>query len=313
MRRLLVDMGGTNTRCAHIDKGTAPRDVRYYRNTDFKHPAEMLAGYLQGMDTALRPSAAALAIAAPIRDDAVNMLNIDWKFSAKKLCGELGLERLEILNDFAALAHAIPVLKHSDVKQQGGKAPQAKQPCVVLGPGTGLGVAGLVASRDEYLAIASEGGHVSMASNDDVEAAVIEHARAQFGHCSAERLISGPGLSLIHEYMQGQPGVNAERIGEQAVAGDPCARASLDLMFALLGSFAGNLALSFGATGGIYIGGGIVPKHLEQFLASSFRKRFESKGRHADYLRAIPSYVITVPNPTLRGLAAWSKHWNYVN
>ncbi len=313
MRRLLVDMGGTNTRCAHIEAGIQPQDVRYYRNADFNHPAEMLADYLQTLQPALRPSAAALAIAAPIRANAVTMLNINWKFSAQRLRDELSLERLEILNDFAALAQAIPVLDPADVKQNGGKIGQAKAPCVVLGPGTGLGVAGLVACQDQYLAIASEGGHVSMAGNNELEAAMIEHARAEYGHCSAERLISGPGLSLIHAYAQGKSGVSAEQIGAQALAGDAGARASLDLMFALLGSFAGNLALSFGATGGVYIGGGIVPKHLEQFLASPFRQRFESKGRHADYLRAIPSYVITLADPALRGLAAWSEHWNEAN
>ena len=308
MNRLLADIGGTNTRCALVRDGSRPEQIRHYRNAGFAGLTELLCAYVDELPEDQRPRAAALAVAAPIQGDQVRMINIDWSFSAEALRHALGLVRLELLNDFAALAQALPVLPADAVRQVGGGECRRDQTRAVLGPGTGLGVAGLVRCGGEWLSISGEGGHVTLAPGDESEAALIAAATDRYGHCSAERLISGPGLALIHAHLHGvvlDPG----EIGNRAAQGDPQSKASLDKMFGLLGSVAGNLALTLGAAGGVYIGGGIVPRHIEQFARSNFRQRFIAKGRYRDYLDAIPTFVITAADPTLVGLAAWSARW----
>ncbi len=311
MRTLLADIGGTNSRCAMLEPGdVTPSQVRYYQNADFDAPAAVLKKYLESYADEQRPQSAVLAVAGPVRDSAVQMLNINWQLSSVELARELSLQRVDLLNDFAALAHALPQLGDDQVLQCGGGQAFAEQNCVVLGPGTGLGVAGLVWSAGGWHAVSGEGGHVSLSASTETEASLIADCARKYGHCSAERLISGPGLELIHAFLHGESGVDAAGIGSLATSGEPRALASLELMFSLLGATAGNLALTFGAFGGVYIGGGIVPRYREVFLRSAFRQRFEAKGRYADYLRNIPSLVITAPDQTLAGLAAWSRQQN---
>ena len=308
MIRLLADIGGTNTRCALVRDGSGPTQVRHYQNAEFAGPAALLGAYVQALPGEHRPRAAALAVAAPIQGDQVRMINIDWRFSAAALRQSLGLERLELLNDFAALAQALPVLPPDALRQVGGGTCAKDQTRAVLGPGTGLGVAGLVRCGDEWLSISGEGGHVTLAPGDETEAALIAAAADRYGHCSAERLISGPGLALIHAQLHGVE-LDAREIGTRAANDEPESKASLEILFSLLGGVAGNLALTLGAAGGVYIGGGIVPRYIEQFARSSFRQRFIAKGRYRDYLDAIPTWVITAADPTLLGLAAWSARW----
>ena len=176
----------------------------------------------------------------------------------------------------------------------------------MLGSGTGLGMAGLVFVGDRPVALASEGGHVSMAAYDERETYLIEAARHRYGHPSAERLLSGPGLTFIHEMLHGGPARSAEDIGSALLNGDPASRESCDLFFRMLGTVAANMALCFGAFGGVYIGGGIAPHYVAQMKTAGFRERFEDKGRYRDYLRAIPTWVITADQPTLLGLAAFA-------
>jgi glucokinase len=301
-------MGGTNTRCA-LSQGPGIDAIRHFRNADFDGPAALLQTYCASLPAAMRPAAAALAVAAPVLGDRVKLLNIDWEFSAAALQASLGFERIGVLNDFAALAYALPGLGRPDLQQLGGGAAVTGQPKVVLGPGTGLGVAALLPVGAGWQAISGEGGHVSLPASDATEAGVIEAARTRFGHCSAERLISGPGLALLHELLHKGVTSNPESISGLAETGDPQATQTLHMFCRLLGTVAGDLALTFGAFGGVYIAGGILPRLAAQLAVSGFRARFEAKGRYAAYLGGIPTWLITSADPTLRGLAAWSTDW----
>jgi glucokinase len=305
MAVLLADIGGTNTRCALGDDDGRITATRLFRNRDFSAAAAVLHRYLEDIGSRPGLRRAVLAVAAPIRDDRVEMLNIDWRFSAAELCGALGLDRLHLLNDFAALAWALPELGARDLAPVGGGGALPGFPKVVLGPGTGLGVASLVPVRGGWQAVPGEGGHVTLAAQDERDEAVIGALRRRFGHCSAERVLSGAGLGLLHAALHGGAAIDAAEIGQRATAGDPAAGDTLDRFFRLLGAVAGNVALTLGAFGGVYIGGGIVPRYLDLFRRSGFRDSFESKGRYRDYLRAIPTTVITAPHPALAGLLAY--------
>lgn len=301
---LVADMGGTNTRCALGIPGGRPRAVARFRNRDHEGPAHILSSYLDGLPAGERPRNALLAVAAPITGDEVRMLNIGWRFAAGELASQLGLHRVELLNDFAALAYALPVLGTDDLVPVQDGTPRPRGTRVVLGPGTGLGSAGLVATGDTgWQAVSAEGGHVTLPAVDDREEAVVRTVRERFGHCSVERLVSGPGFSLLHDILHGDR-LPPEEITRRASAGDPKAAGTMELAFRFLGTVAGNLALSFGALGGVYIGGGIVPANLDLFRRSGFRARFLDKGRYRDYLAGISVQVITLADPALTGLLA---------
>lgn len=303
MTLLVADIGGTNTRCAlAAPSGIGPFSC--YRNADFPDLATLLGRHLDGLPPARRPRLAALAIAAPIRGDEVRMSNIDWRFSRPALRTALALDELLLVNDFAALARALPELAPADLAAVGGGRPVPDAPRIVLGPGTGLGVAALVRVGGQWAGLPGEGGHVTLGSCTDQEEAVLRAARQRYGHCSAERILSGHGLSFLHETLHGGAARPAEAIGAGLADGEPAAVASFGLFFGLLGNMAGNLALTLGAFGGVYIAGGIVPRYLDHLARSSFRERFEAKGRFRGYLRDIPTWVITDPVPALKGLAA---------
>ena len=307
MSFLLADIGGTNTRCAITRADGEVEKIQSFRNSEFSDPASLLAAYLDNGKGGERPEQAILAVAAPIRGDAVNMINIDWQFSALSLQKQLGFKRLCLLNDFEALAQALPEFGMDDLIKIGSGAPDAGKPKAVLGPGTGLGVASLIPVNIGWRAISGEGGHVSLPPANQAEARIILRVQEQYGHCSAERLISGPGLVLLHSILHECGAISAEEIGRLAALGDPKANASLEIFFQLLGTVAANLALTIGAFGGVYIGGGIIPKHADKFATSGFRGRFEAKGRYDDYLRSIATYLIVAEQPTLTGLAACAR------
>ena len=307
MKCLLADIGGTNTRCTVTGLDWSPGEARSFVNRDYDSLAALLRQFVTELEPAHRPETGVLAIAAPVSGDHVHMTNIDWDFSLDAVRGELGLRELRALNDFEALAWALPDLESNELFQIGGGAAIAGRPKGVIGPGTGLGVASLVPSNDRWLAVPGEGGHVTLPATDDREAAAIASIRDEFGHCSAERVISGPGIALLHRALHRGPDTDAADISQLAAANDTAAGETLEVFFRLLGTIAANLALTIGAFGGIYIGGGIVPRHRERFVTSGFRERFESKGRYGDYLRSIPTHLIVSSQPTLTGLAAFAK------
>jgi len=307
---LVADIGGTNTRCAVGTASGSLGRVESFRNADFPDLQTLLTRYLDSLPDVARPATAAIAVAAPIRSDTVQMMNRDWRFSRSGLKRQLGLRQMHVLNDFAALAWALPTLAGDDLIPVGPGAATPGHPKAVLGPGTGLGVASLVPIEGGWHAIPGEGGHVTLAAQDEREERVIRAARAHFGHCSAERLLSGPGLSFLHQALHGGEALPPEAIGGGASRGDRQALETLEVFFGLLGTVAGNLALTLGAFGGVYIGGGIVPRYADAFASSGFRARFEAKGRYRDYMRGIPTWVITAPHPALAGLLAFASGRN---
>jgi len=305
---LVIDLGGTNLRCALQRPGEDPHGQKSVRCADWPGPYEAIADYLRDCGEPVRR--AAICVAAPVTGDLVNMTNRGWSFSGEELKTRLGLEELRVVNDFTAVAMSLPFLPPGSLARIGGGEAVPGTAIGVLGPGTGLGVSGLVPVGDRFVALASEGGHVTLPASDDREAAVISALRRRIGHVSAERLVSGLGLSNLHAAlleMDGQPAdgaLPAEEITERARAGDGIARQTLDFFFAFLGTVAGNLALTLGARGGIYIAGGIAQKLRPELEASGFRSRFEAKGRYGAYLGKVPTWLVTEPVPAFRGLAA---------
>ncbi|MFA7270399.1 MAG: glucokinase [Sterolibacterium sp.] len=310
-RCLVADIGGTNARFALVRPGQAQiGDVVSLQCKDFAGPLEAAQAYLK--QCAVFPGAiqrAAFAVATAINDDAIKLTNSAWSFERSDLERALGIGRLEIFNDFEALALSLPGLATMDFRPIGATMPTLTLPMVAIGPGTGLGVAGVIPGKRGWIAVPGEGGHATLAASDDFEAEILRAARQEFSHVSAERLLSGIGLPVLLRAVCAVQGVTsidlpAEEISALGVTkqNHQCSTA-MDLFFAFLGSFAGNVALTFGARGGVFIGGGIVPK-LQDFLAGSrFRERFESKGRFQPYLAGIATATITDPYAALRGLA----------
>jgi glucokinase len=309
--RLLGDIGGTNARFAwQAKRGGEIRAFASYPCVQFESLEAVMRHYLseQGLGAAWQ---AAIGIANPVLGDWVQMTNHTWHFSIEALRQALGLQRLKVLNDFAALAYALPVLRTDELLQVGGGAGLVGGPLAVLGPGTGLGVAGLMTdSHGNEVVLSGEGGHVTLTAADDEEAAVLAWLRREFSHVSAERVLSGPGLENLYRARCGVQQrqlatLPASEIVRQALEGsDPESVATLDQFLSLLGNFAGNVALTLGATGGVYIGGGIVPRLGARIARSRFRERFEAKGRFSGYLGRIPVQVIdSAAAPALRGAA----------
>jgi glucokinase len=304
---LVADIGGTNTRCAIARAGGTISNVESFRNREFPGLDKLLASYLGALPPNDRPEEAVIAIAAPIRGDEIRMVNINWTFSVTALAQALSLKRVTPLNDFAAQAYALPVLGPDDLRQVGGGEAVAEAPKVVVGPGTGLGTAGLIHVAGRWHAVTGEGGHVTMAPSNEREARIVALGRERFGHCSAERLISGAGLAFVYGALKGGPALTPDDVGARIAAGEAAALEALDVFFQLLGTVASNLALTFAAFGGVYISGGVTPRYIEQFQTSGFRTRFEDKGRYRPLLADIPTWVVTADVPALRGLAAYAE------
>lgn len=307
--RLLGDIGGTNARFAlQYAPGAAFEASRTLACAEFPSLAAAMRQYLD--ETGARPHWCAFGIANPVTGDLVRMTNHHWSFSISELKYDLGLTQLLVLNDFTALALALPVLGASELAQVGGAAPERDAPKALLGPGTGLGMSGLIPSgAGDYAALAGEGGHITMAAHDAREAEIIARLRERYDHVSAERVLCGRGLADLYEIsaaMVHRPCENltSAEVSARGIAGtDAACTAAVETFCAMLGTAAGDLALILGAFGGVYIGGGIVPKMGEYFARSPFRARFEQKGRFASYLARIPVYVIHAHYPALLGAA----------
>jgi glucokinase len=254
---------------------------------------------------------AVFAMALPVEADRVQLTNSPWSFSIEQTRNALGLERLTVINDFSAQALAIPALRAKERLQLGAGEPVEGAPIGVIGPGTGLGVGGLLRVGERWQPIASEGGHVSFAPRDEVDAALWAQLRRRFGHVSNERVLSGPGLVNLATALAALEGQTL-RIGEprevsrRAQAGR-CrfCRQALERFSGLLGAAAGDLALMLCAQGGVYIGGGLVKRLGGLFNAERFRASFVAKGRFEDYLGAVPTYLVTRRDPGLLGAAAF--------
>lgn len=308
---LIADIGGTNARFALADENGFTQE-KVLQCADYDGIADAAKAYLDGIEGD-RPTRAAFAIAGPVNGDWFEMTNHVWKFSVEETRLALGLDFLELLNDFKAVALGIPHLDSKYIVQVGGaQKPVPHGTIGVLGPGTGLGVAGLIWAGDRYIANAGEGPHVTMPAKTQREFDIFRTLKYKYRHVSAERVCSGKGLVNIynairildgHEEMADK---TPEEITSAAINGS-CAvsEEALDKMMGFLGTIAGNLALTLGAHGGIYIAGGIPAKLGEYFFNSRFREEFDAKGRFEDYQKSIPTYLITHPFIAFVGLQAY--------
>jgi glucokinase len=307
--RVIGDIGGTNARFAIAEDGQY-RELKHVEVSKFASLHDALIDYLNGLPRALRTGLdGAFAIAGPVSGDKVALTNAGWSFSTAALKQSLGLDSLKIVNDFAATAMSIPYLPAADIFQVGPSCPQATGPIGVIGPGTGLGVSGLIPEDRHWVLVAGEGGHVTLAASTSEEAEIIGMLRKRWDHVSAERVLSGAGLvnlyGAICEIEGSTPRtLTPADVTRAAIDGtDPmCVRAFAQFC-AFLGSVAGDLALTLGAAGGVYIAGGILLRFKEAFAASAFRERFESKGRFGSMLAKIPTHLILEESPALLGLA----------
>ena len=292
---VIADIGATNSRCALL-RGGEITGVSTYRNDEQAGVPDLLREYLGTIDAP--PRACAIAVAAPVDGDEVTMINRDWRFDRPTIAS-LGFERVDIINDFHAIAYALPTCGDASRVEVGRATHYRDGNIAVLGPGSGLGMSAWVGGA---AAMCGEGGHITMAGRNEQEDRIIARLRERFGHLSAERVLSGPGLLALHEAMHGEAPASAEAV--TAATDDRKCRATLAQFFLFLGSVAAELALITGASGGLYIAGGIVPANIGALQSSGFRDRFEDKNRYRDYMRAIPTWVMTDPYPGLTGLAA---------
>ncbi len=307
---LVGDIGGTNARFGLVAPDGTLLHSRVLADVDYPGIAEAIDAYLADRGGLPRPRRGAIAIASPVAGDEVRMTNHPWVFSIAGLRSRLGFQRLEVINDFTAQALALPHLQPADKMAVGGGKPEPGFPIGVLGPGSGLGVSGLVPSGKHWIPLTGEGGHSTMPAFTDRESAVLGALRGRLDHVSAERVMSGPGLVNLYQALAEIDGVPAAQYtaaqitDEETCRGDKLCAEATEMFCAMLGTVAGNLALTLGAKGGVYIGGGIVPRLGERFAASGFRARFEAKGRLSPYVATVPTYVVTHKLPAFLGCAA---------
>ena len=311
---LVGDIGGTNARFAYVTPEQArPQSLAKYRVADFQNFDEVMARLITDWRALGLPEEGpiktCLAVAAPPHLETISFTNSPWRFDRALLGRYLTNSSIEIINDFAAVARALPALSAVDVEQIGVGVVEAGQPMVSIGPGTGTGVASVIFDKTGApLVLQGEGGHVDFAPITDMEFEVLKRLRARYGRVSIERLLCGAGIVNIYQALAEIRGVHPEfstpgDIGAAAQQESPLASETMAMFFAVLGSSAGNLALTTGAMGGVYIAGGIAPRYIDLLRKSDFRARFLAKGRFADYNTNIGTFVITHDDPGLLGAA----------
>lgn len=310
MTGLVADIGATNARFALIGKNGDLGQMDVLQCADFPDFAAAAQAYLQSARPDKKIQSAALAVAAPLDgSDEIRMTNHSWAFSISATRRQLGLQKFTTINDFTAVALGVPLLKAKDLRQIGNGQAVANAPVGIIGPGTGLGVSAIIWHMGKAIPVTTEGGHVTMHAVNDREFAIIKYLmQTKYRHVSAERLVSGKGIVNIYTAIAALDGIDAplreaSEISEAAIEGSCkiCVE-TIDHFCAMLGSVAGNLALTLGAFGGIYIAGGIVPKLGEYFDRSDFRARFLAKGRYDAWLDKIPTLVIQHPHVAFLGL-----------
>lgn len=305
-RALVGDIGGTNMRLAitDIDELTIS-DFAMLRSGDFDDPREAIERYLKTIPD--RPGMVGLAIAGPVSDGYATMTNRPWIFDREQIRAVTQAEHVHFVNDFEALALALPHLTDYDLHQIGGGGPVKDAPMVVLGPGTGLGVAALVNSPAGRVAVATEGGHITFGAQNQEELALLKQIVPDPGFLGAEEILSGRGLVALYRVLsrRTEGEFRAPDIVERGLADkDPLALQTLEQFVAWLGRFAADIALAHGARGGVYVGGGIAPNLIDLMSTGAFRAAFENKGSHAAYVASIPVHVIkTGADAGLRGAA----------
>lgn len=307
---LVADIGGTNARFAWVDLSDGAlscRDAIDLQCKDYPGPIEAVADYLKRAGVKRRPSYAVMAVAGPVTDGAIRFTNNSWKVSEAELVAS-GFKGARLINDYAALAVAAAYLKDGDVVHLGGPAKGDPNGSVaVCGAGTGFGVSALARDGVTQTPMATEGGHVGFCPTDEVEMEVLRNLQAKYGRVSVERVLSGPGILDLHAALNSIENagdvLDPAAITKAALDGDALSLRTLERFCAIYGCVAGDAALTFGATGGVYLAGGIGPKILPILRRGVFRERFEAKGRFVEYMRRIPTFLITRDHVALSGAA----------
>lgn len=310
---LIADIGGTHARLALARDGE-PHDIRIYPTADISSLEETVRGYLADAKISAPLTRVSIAAAGPVISAKgareVVWRSAPWTIREADLREAFECDRVDLMNDFAAQALSLPHLGPHDLKRLGDGGTSVEEGTrAVLGPGTGLGVAGLVrGGHRRWIPIVGEGGHVDLAPSSDEEVVIFKILQQHHGHVSPERVISGPGLEALYQVLIALRGEtfadrSASDITEIARSGDETARHAVHLLSAWLGAVAGDVALTMGATGGVYISGGVIPALGDLFDTQSFRTRFEAKGRFEFYVKVIPTWLVMRDNPALLGLA----------
>jgi glucokinase len=321
MTCLIGDIGATNARFAIVAPDLKMEELRVYRSSEYDSFSNVVQTYLeflaqQGLP---RPTEAKLAIAAPVsKHKIVTFTNLNWSFSKDDLQAILQF-KVDLYNDLSAVALAVPYLDADDKLKLGDTVPSldhavSDDAIAIIAPGSGLGAAGLIRAANRWIDVGGEGGHATMAAATREETQVLDLLRLRWDHVSAERVLSGPGLANLYEAVCILHGIVGPKLAPEQITaallktngtreqtGLICGKA-FDLFCSMLGTVAGNMALTLGATGGVYIAGGILPRVKDRLAASSFRRRFEQRGRLTDYMKRIPTYLILHKVPALLGL-----------
>jgi glucokinase len=311
---LVADIGGTNARFSAILDGELESKFQFLHSVDeypeFENLIEIL---LEEINKATgwggSPKRVCFAVACPPDTEIISFTNSHWIFSQSELKNLLGCEFLSIINDFEAVAHGITELSSDEFVQIGGGPAVSNKAIGILGAGTGLGVAALAPHKNGYVVLDTEGGHADYSPINDLQSAVVSCLRAKFGRVSLERLLSGKGLLNIYSALCSIEDVRmdfdtpADIVAAALNNADTKALQTLNMFCEGIGAASGNLALTFGAKGGIYIAGGVIPRFQEFFISSAFRSKFEDKGRFVSYLKPIPVYLVIRENLGLLGAA----------
>jgi glucokinase len=306
--RVIGDIGGTYARFAVAERGKYS-ELQHLSVSKYASLKDALGEYLDALPRDMRPTRGALAVAGPVSGDEVKLTNLNWSFSIAALKSDLSMSSLVVVNDFAATAMSVPYLPEADCYLIGPPQSKTSGPVGVIGPGTGLGVGALVPDAGRWILLPGEGGHSTLPPTTHAESLILEVLRTHWRHVSAERALSGAGLVNLYQALCSIEGKRPDPLSpadvtDRAMRGnDPTCVKAFEVFCSMLGTVAGDLALTIGATGGIYIAGGILLRFKEAFASSPFRERFEDKGRFQDYLRRIPTYLILEESPALLGLA----------
>ncbi len=314
---LVADIGGTNARFAlaypHDNQKITIDRLQILSTSDHDSLQSAVSAYLLRIED-ICPEIAAIAVAGPVVGDRVRMTNCPWSFDRSSLAAELSMMRVTVLNDFEAIACALPYLEDDKLlrigPKVGGCSEQMAGNRIVIGPGTGIGVAALISVGAGWKVLTSEGGHVGFAPADDLERQILRTVKYKYPRVSVERVISGQGFTTLHQALATLRGDEVEMLSPREITrralADPegnCGQV-VDIFCSILGTFAGDMAVTFNATGGVYLAGGILPHIQDFFLTSRFRERFENKGR-LTYVKDIPTLQIMEPQPALVGAAAY--------
>ncbi len=306
---IVADIGGTFARFSRVNLVNLQIDkIEIYPCAGFISLEAVLMTY-QAQHLLQEIKQLAIAIACPVIGDSICMTNCRWSFSIQELKYNLGLAELIVVNDFNAIAMSLPALSAEELVQIGGGTPDVNKTRVVLGAGTGLGLAYLIPNQHLYTAYSGEGGHADWGAKTEQEWFIHRFLKNIYTHVSYERLLSGHGLENLYKAVaafqskETSPLPAADVISLAVNQECTIAQTAVSQFFSCLGTFAGDLALSFGAFGGIYIAGGIVPRLLPLIHRSDFRAQFENKGRFKDFNAQIPTYVVTAAQPGILGAA----------